>query len=121
MNLFLGFKIEVIRLAKEAGMAVTCEVAPHHLFLTSDDLDVIGHGKGQVRPVLSSKEDQKALWDNMAIIDCFATDHGKFDSFPKLPPMVKTIKRECILQNAQDNLLQRNHAQMNEVRNGCHF
>ncbi|XP_077991291.1 multifunctional protein CAD-like isoform X2 [Glandiceps talaboti] len=69
-------EIEIIRAAKERGMQVTCEVAPHHLFLTSDDLDVIGCGKGQVRPMLCTKADQEALWDNMDIIDCFATDHA---------------------------------------------
>ncbi|XP_070556717.1 multifunctional protein CAD-like isoform X2 [Ptychodera flava] len=69
-------EIEIIRAAKDRGMQVTCEVAPHHLFLTSDDLDFIGYGRGQVRPVLCSKEDQEALWDNMDIIDCFATDHA---------------------------------------------
>ena len=66
----------MIRAAKERGLPVTCEVAPHHLFLTSDDLDGIGQGCGQVKPALVTKEDQEALWDNMAIIDCFATDHG---------------------------------------------
>lgn len=57
-------------------MAVTCEVCPHHLFLTSDDLEHLGL-KGEVRPKLVSKEDQQALWDNLDVIDCFATDHGK--------------------------------------------
>ncbi|KAL3861535.1 hypothetical protein ACJMK2_007564, partial [Sinanodonta woodiana] len=69
-------EIEIIRAAKERGFPVTCEVAPHHLFLTSDHLEVIGHGRGQVRPVLCSKEDQQALWENMDIIDCFASDHA---------------------------------------------
>ncbi|XP_069114104.1 multifunctional protein CAD-like isoform X2 [Argopecten irradians] len=69
-------EILVIRAAKEKGLAVTCEVAPHHLFLTSDDLDRIGQRRGQVKPEVSSKEDQQALWDNMDIIDCFATDHA---------------------------------------------
>lgn len=58
------------------GMAVTCEVCPHHLFLCVDDLERIGPGRGQVRPILGTKEDQQALWDNLDIIDCFATDHG---------------------------------------------
>lgn len=58
------------------GLAVTCEVCPHHLFLCQDDLDRIGTGRGEVRPTLGTKEDQKALWDNMDVIDCFATDHG---------------------------------------------
>lgn len=57
-------------------MQVTCEVCPHHLFLTVDDLKHLGR-KGEVRPKLVTKEDQEALWDNMDIIDCFATDHGK--------------------------------------------
>ncbi|XP_071964992.1 multifunctional protein CAD-like [Antedon mediterranea] len=69
-------EIEMVRLAKESGMQVTCEVAPHHLFLTNEDLDVIGHGRGEVRPVLCSVEDQQTLWDNLKIIDCFATDHA---------------------------------------------
>ncbi|XP_060593985.1 CAD protein-like isoform X2 [Ruditapes philippinarum] len=69
-------EILVIRAAKERGLPVTCEVAPHHLFLTSDDLDGIGQGCGQVKPPLVTKEDQEALWENMDIIDCFATDHA---------------------------------------------
>ncbi|XP_071499632.1 multifunctional protein CAD-like [Diadema antillarum] len=69
-------EIEVIRMAKESGMQVTCEVTPHHLFLTEDDLEVIGQDRGQVRPCLVTADDQQALWDNLDIIDCFATDHA---------------------------------------------
>lgn len=58
------------------GMPVTCEVCPHHLFLWEEDLERIGYGRGQVRPILGTKEDQQALWENLDIIDCFATDHG---------------------------------------------
>ncbi|PBC26011.1 CAD protein [Apis cerana cerana] len=69
-------EIQIIRAAKEKGMAVTCEVCPHHLFLCVDDLERIGPGRGQVRPLLGTKEDQQALWNNLNIIDCFATDHA---------------------------------------------
>ncbi|KOX80442.1 CAD protein [Melipona quadrifasciata] len=69
-------EIQIIRAAKEKGMAVTCEVCPHHLFLCVDDLERIGPGRGQVRPILGTKEDQQALWDNLDVIDCFATDHA---------------------------------------------
>ena len=58
------------------GLPVTCEVSPHHLFLTIEDLERLGQSKGQVRPRLASPEDQQALWDNLEYIDCFATDHG---------------------------------------------
>lgn len=68
-------EVLLIRSAKEKGMAVTCEVAPHHLFLTAEDLELLAL-KGEVRPKLASPSDQQALWDNLDIIDCFATDHA---------------------------------------------
>ena len=40
-------EIEVIRAAKQRGLQVTCEVAPHHLFLTEEDADRMGR-MGQV-------------------------------------------------------------------------
>ena len=73
----VSFQIELIRLAKQSGTQVTCEVAPHHLFLTGADVCNIGAHKIGVKPPLATLEDQKALWDNMDVIDCFATDHGE--------------------------------------------
>lgn len=55
---------------------MTCEVAPHHLFLCEDNVADIGDGRAQVRPMLGTREDMEALWENLDIIDCFATDHG---------------------------------------------
>jgi carbamoyl-phosphate synthase/aspartate carbamoyltransferase/dihydroorotase len=55
---------------------VTCEVTPHHMFLTNQDIPAIGAGKSEVRPRLASPSDQQALWDNLEYIDCFATDHA---------------------------------------------
>ncbi|XP_034934748.1 CAD protein [Chelonus insularis] len=69
-------EIQIIRAAKDKGLAVTCEVCPHHLFLSTNDLERIGLSKGQVRPMLGNLADQQALWDNMDIIDCFVTDHA---------------------------------------------
>ncbi len=69
-------EILMIRAAKEKGYPVTCEVAPHHLFLSTDDINSLGSGRSEVRPRLASLEDQKALWDNLDVIDCFATDHA---------------------------------------------
>lgn len=78
---FCGFRfqeeIQIIRAAKEKGLPVTCEVCPHHLFLCEDDIPKIGERRSQVRPVLGTKEDQMALWENMKFIDVFATDHGE--------------------------------------------
>ena len=72
-------EILLVRAAKERGLPVTCEVAPHHLFLTGDDIPRLGRdhpGRGEVRPRLASADDVQALWDNLEVIDCFATDHA---------------------------------------------
>ena len=69
-------EITLIRMAKERGLQVTCEVAPHHLFLTEVDVPSLGAGRSEVRPRLASSSDRDALWENLAVIDCFATDHA---------------------------------------------
>jgi carbamoyl-phosphate synthase/aspartate carbamoyltransferase/dihydroorotase len=69
-------EILLIRRAKEKGLKVTCEVAPHHLFLSQADIPRIGPGRSEVRPRLASPADQAALWENLDIIDCIATDHA---------------------------------------------
>jgi carbamoyl-phosphate synthase / aspartate carbamoyltransferase / dihydroorotase len=69
-------EILLIRKAREQGLQVTCEVTPHHLFLTEDDIPRIGPGRGEVRPRLATAADRAALWDNLDVIDCFATDHA---------------------------------------------
>jgi carbamoyl-phosphate synthase/aspartate carbamoyltransferase/dihydroorotase len=69
-------EILLIRRAKEKGLPVTCEVAPHHLFLTQEDIPRLGAGRSEVRPKLASPADRDALWENLGVIDCFATDHA---------------------------------------------
>uniref|UniRef100_A0A4W5PER9 Multifunctional protein CAD n=1 Tax=Hucho hucho TaxID=62062 RepID=A0A4W5PER9_9TELE len=69
-------EILIIRVAKQKGIQVTCEVAPHHLFLCEENVADIGDGRAQVRPMLGTREDMEALWEHMDIIDCFATDHA---------------------------------------------
>ena len=83
-------EILLIRAAKARGVKVTCEVAPHHLFLTEQDIPGLGAGRSEVRPRLARPTDRDALWDNLEVIDCFATDHAPHtreekDS-PKPPP-----------------------------------
>lgn len=66
-------EILLIRAAKKRGLKITCEVTPHHLFLTAGDLP---GGRGEVRPRLQTQKDVNALWENLDVIDCFATDHA---------------------------------------------
>ena len=65
--------ILIVRAAKERGLKITCEVTPHHLFLTENDLS---GGRSEVRPRLGTRDDVDALWANLDVIDCFASDHA---------------------------------------------
>ncbi|MGI6038172.1 MAG: dihydroorotase [Limnochordia bacterium] len=69
--------VELIRLAKRAGIPVSAEVTPHHLILT--DEDVAGYDTNtKMRPPLRTKADREALRAGLAdgTIDCIATDHA---------------------------------------------
>src|SRR5512140_2099063 len=83
-------EIDLIRRAKDKGINVTCEVTPHHFFLTADMADTIGFGRSEVRPRLAKEADKQGLREALDTIDCFATDHAPHtlqekDS-PKPPP-----------------------------------
>ena len=68
-------EIAVIRAAKARGLPVTCEVTPHHLWLTEEDLPRLGP-YGHMRPPLATRADREALWANLDVVDCIATDHA---------------------------------------------
>ncbi|NOS67515.1 MAG: amidohydrolase family protein [Candidatus Peribacteraceae bacterium] len=69
--------LDLIRAAKKAGVTVTCEVAPHHLFLTVDDYAALGT-LAKMNPPLRTREHQEALWEGIAdgTVDCISTDHA---------------------------------------------
>jgi carbamoyl-phosphate synthase/aspartate carbamoyltransferase/dihydroorotase len=68
--------IERIALAKREGLPVTCEVTPHHLFLTRSDADRLGP-LGDMRPTLAEQRDVDALWAHLGTtIDMIASDHA---------------------------------------------
>ncbi len=69
--------VEVLRWARAQGVAVTAEVTPHHLLLTTDLLS--GYDPVfKVNPPLRANEDVEALRDALAdgTIDAVATDHA---------------------------------------------
>mgnify|MGYP001626192600 CR=1 FL=1 len=63
--------------AKRAGLPVTCEVAPHHLFLSDEDLRRIGT-LALTMPPLRDKSHIKALWEGLknGWIDVIGSDHA---------------------------------------------
>lgn len=69
--------VELLRWAKQQGIAVTAEVTPHHLFLDDSRLQTYD-GINRVNPPLREVSDTLALRQALAdgIVDCVATDHA---------------------------------------------
>ncbi len=87
--------VELIRRAKERGVAVTAEVTPHHLTLSEERVMNLQPGKvsqlaydtnAKVNPPLRKKEDIAALIDGVrdGVIDAIATDHAPHTSVDKM-------------------------------------
>jgi len=70
-------EVALLRQAKLSGVNVHGEVAPHHLFLSTEDYSNWGT-KVQVNPPLREPEDQECLWRalNEGTIDFIGTDHA---------------------------------------------
>jgi dihydroorotase len=69
--------LQHVREAKDRGVHVTCEVTPHHLLLTDEEVgDYDTNCK--MNPPLRSEADREALWEGLkdGTIDCIATDHA---------------------------------------------
>ena len=68
--------VALVRDAKAAGLAVSCETAPHYLVLTDGDLR--DEGRFKMNPPVRSAADREALRDGLAdgTVDCVATDHA---------------------------------------------
>ncbi len=63
--------------AKQEGLPISIGVCPHHLYLSEDDLPVLGP-LGLMKPELKTRADQQALWDALqsGIIDVVESDHA---------------------------------------------
>ncbi len=70
-----AYELALIRDARRRGLHVTCEVTPHHLFLTTEDWARLG-SLGKVNPPLRTPEEVAALWALCEEVDLIATDHA---------------------------------------------
>lgn len=70
--------LDLVRAAKARGVAVTCEVTPHHLFLCEDDLTAEYDTNFKMNPPLRTEDDRQALIEGLVdgTVDCIATDHA---------------------------------------------
>ncbi len=77
--------LDLVRAAKAEGLPVTCEVTPHHLFLTEDDIDEAYDTALKVNPPLRTAADAAALAAGVAdgTVDALATDHAPHTGWEK--------------------------------------
>ncbi len=75
----------VIDAARQRGVHVTCEVTPHHLFLTHDAVAQLG-ALAQMKPPLVSPREQALFWERLSLVDIIATDHAPHTRLEKVLP-----------------------------------
>lgn len=77
--------LEMVKAAKAEGLPVTCEVTPHHMFLTEDDITDEYQTSLKVNPPLRTADDAVALVEGLAdgSIDCIVTDHAPHADWEK--------------------------------------
>lgn len=77
--------LELVRAAKDEGLAVTAETIPPFLFLDADDYDRLGTVM-KIHPAVKYRADRDALWSGLrdGSIDCLATDHAPHTRAEKL-------------------------------------
>ena len=77
--------LDMVRAAKAEGLPVTCEVTPHHLFLTEDDIDATYPTALKVNPPLRTAEDVAALLEGVidGSVDAIVTDHAPHAEWEK--------------------------------------
>jgi len=71
--------LELVRQAKTRGQSVTCEVTPHHLLLTDEEILSSNLSTDtKMKPPLRSEQDRRALLDGLVdgTVDVIASDHA---------------------------------------------
>ena len=70
--------LALVRDAKRRGLPVTCEVTPHHLFLSEDALGSGYDTNLKMNPPLRTEADREALVEGVVdgTVDCIASDHA---------------------------------------------
>lgn len=76
--------VNLVRMAKEMELPITCDVAAHQLCFTENDL-VDFDSNFKVNPPFRTQEDVEALWEGLAdgTIDVIVSDHNPQDEESK--------------------------------------
>ena len=70
--------LELVRRGKADGAKVTCEVTPHHMFLTENNIGDDYNTSMKVNPPLRTEADAQAVIAGVVdgTVDCIVTDHA---------------------------------------------
>ena len=107
--------LELVRAAKAEGLPVTCEVTPHHLFLTEENITESYNTNLKMNPPLRTAADAAALRDGVCdgSIDCVVTDHAPHAAHEKECEFeiasFGTVGLECSLPLMLNNLVRKGH------------
>ncbi len=129
--------LEAIRKAKAENKNITCEAAPHHLFLTTKDYRRLGT-LGKMNPPLRDYNSQQSLWKgvNDGAIDVIASDHAPHLEHEKMtdiwtapagvpgvetlmPLMLMAVKRNLITLKRLLEVTSQNPARIFSLKKGA--
>lgn len=77
--------LDIVRRGKADGVKVTCEVTPHHMFLTEEAVDETYDTRFKVNPPLRPASDAHAVVEGVidGTVDCIVTDHAPHADYEK--------------------------------------
>lgn len=111
--------VDLIRNAKNAGLNVTCETAPHYFSFTKED--ETSDGRFKMNPPLRTKKDLEAVIEGLkdGTIDCIATDHAPHSIEEKTKPFNESpfgiVGFETVLGAAITNLVYKEYISMHQL------
>jgi dihydroorotase len=70
--------VEIVRVAKSAGVQISAEASPHHLCLTDEEVRSLDPNRFKMNPPIREERDRQALIDGLrdGTVECIATDHA---------------------------------------------
>ena len=70
--------VDAVRVARAAGVQISCEASPHHLCLTDEEVRSLDPHRFKMNPPLRTEADRQALIEGLrdGTIECVATDHA---------------------------------------------
>ncbi len=85
--------LKAVAEAKKSGLPLTCEATPHHLFLSADDLRLVGT-LALTMPPLRDRSHVNFLWEGVknGLVDVAASDHAPHTIAEKKADKVWDVK-----------------------------